>query len=268
MFVQNISPVLFTIGPFEVRYYGLVYAIGFLVTYLLLHRLAKKGGIKNLDADKADIFMLYAIIGSIVGARVLDFVFYNPSIIFTNPLEILMMWHGGMSFHGGLIGAAIAGLLFCRKYKVSFYKLADFAVLPFAATLIFGRIANFINGELYGTITNVPWAVNFNNEKDALGNLVFRHPSQLYEAAKNMIIFFTLLPLYMKKDAKKLKDGVVFWLFVLMYGVLRFIINFWRDDARWLGLSTGQYLCIAMVIVSMFFIFKINRMQIIKNKSS
>ncbi len=253
MFVHNISPVLFTIGPLEVRYYGLVYAIGFLVAYLLFHNIAKKGSIKNLDVDRADIFMLYAIIGSIVGARVLDFVFYNPSIIWTNPLEILMIWHGGMSFHGGLIGGAFAGWLFCRKYKVSFYKLADFAMLPFAATLFFGRIANFINGELPGTITNVPWCVQFPGYEGC------RHPSQLYEAAKNLIIFFTLLPIYMKKNGKRLKDGVVFWLFVLMYGVLRFITNFWRDDARWLGISMGQYLCIAMVAVSVFFLFKINR---------
>jgi len=250
MFVHNISPVLFTVGPFEVRYYGLVYAIGFLVTYLLFHRLAKKDRIKNLNPDRVDIFMLYAIIGSIVGARLLDFVFYNPSIIFTNPIEILMVWHGGMSFHGGLIGGALAGLLFCKKYKVSFYKLADFAVLPFAATLFFGRIANFINGELPGTVTNVSWCVQFPSYEGC------RHPSQLYEAAKNLIIFFTLLPLYMKK---KLKDGVLFWLFVLMYGVLRFIINFWRDDIRWLGLSMGQYLCIAMVIVSVFFLSRLNK---------
>ncbi len=166
-----------------------------------------------------------------------------------------MIWQGGMSFHGGLIGAVVAGLIFCRKYKVKFYKLADFLMLPLAFFLFIGRIANFINGELVGIKTNVPWCVVF---KDYDG---CRHPSQLYEALKNLVIFFTLFFLYTKK---KLKDGIVFWGFVLMYGVLRFIVTFWRESIRLFGLSMGQYLNILMVIVSVIFLYRITRNKKIK----
>jgi len=248
--INNINPVIAQLGPFQIRYYGLVYALGFLITYLLLRRLAKKKTIANFTLDLADTFILYEIAGIIIGARVFEFLFYNPSILISHPWELFMTWHGGMSFHGGIIGAVLAGLIFCRKHKVSFYKLADFMVLPTAIFLFFGRIANFMNGELAGTKTNVPWCVVFRDYDGC------RHPSQLYEAAKNMVIFFTLLVMYTKK---RFKDGMIFWTFILMYGVLRFIINFWRDDPRFLGISTGQYLCLVMIITSIFFLFKINK---------
>jgi len=254
MFYHNINPVLLNVGPFEIRYYGLVYAIGFLVVYFLFRWLAKKGEIKNFNLEKADSLALYLIAGSIVGARLLMFLFYSPATFISDPLEIFRLWNGGMSFHGGIIGAVVASLIFCKKHKVSFYKLADFTVLPLSLFLIFGRIANFINGELVGTKANVPWCVVF---KDYDG---CRHPSQLYEAAKNLVIFISLSILYFSKDIKKkFKDGIIFWLFVLMYGVLRFIITFWRDDPRYFGLSMGQYLCIAMIILSTIFLFKIQK---------
>jgi phosphatidylglycerol:prolipoprotein diacylglycerol transferase len=259
MFVHNINPVLFTLGPFEIRFYGLVYGFGFLLFYLLLHRLAKKKVINNFNSDKADIFSLYLIIGSIVSARVLDFVFFNPAVLFSDPLEVFMIWHGGMSFHGGLIGGIFASYLFCKKYDVNFYKLADFSVIPFSLILFFGRIANFINGELPGTVSSVSWCVKFSGFDGC------RHPTQLYEATKNLLIFITLIPFY---NMKKFKDGVIFWLFILMYGVLRFIINFWRDDERWLFLSMGQYLCIVMIIFSVFFLFRINQKERVKNKKN
>lgn len=264
MFINNINPVFAHIGPFSLRYYGLVYAIGFLCAYFLLRWAAKKKRIENFTVEKADAFTLYLIIGAIVGARVLLFIFYYPGMLLSDPLEIFRIWNGGMSFHGGLIGAVIAGLLFSKKYKVKFYKLADFLVLPLSFFLIFGRIANFINGELVGTRTTVPWCVMFK------GYAGCRHPSQLYEAAKNIFIFITLSILYFSKEIKKkLKDGIIFWLFVLMYGVMRFIITFWREDIRFLGLSIGQYLCLAMIIVSVIFLFKIqkNKNKKSKNKS-
>ena len=187
MFYHNINPVLVSLGPFDIRYYGLVYAVGFLVSYFLLRWIAKKGKINNLTSDRADILILYLILGAVIGARVLLFVFYYPATFITNPLEVLMIWNGGMSFHGGLIGAAGAGLLFCRKYKVSFYQLGDFLVLPLAFFLFIGRIANYINGELVGTMTSAPWCVVFRGYEGC------RHPSQLYEALKNLAIFFVKL---------------------------------------------------------------------------
>ncbi len=254
VFYHNINPVLLHLGPFEIRYYGLVYAIGFLAVYFLFRWLAKKGEIKNFTLDKADVLTLYLIVGSIAGARLLLFVFYSPATFISDPLEIFRIWNGGMSFHGGIIGAVVSCLIFCKRHKINFYKLADFAVLPLSFFLIFGRIANFINGELVGTKTSVPWCVVF---KDYDG---CRHPSQLYEAAKNLVMFISLSILYFSKSIKnKLKDGIIFWLFVMMYGVLRFIITFWRDDPRYFGLSMGQYLCIAMVITSIYFLFRIQK---------
>ncbi|KYK25623.1 hypothetical protein AYK26_05790 [Euryarchaeota archaeon SM23-78] len=262
MFIHNINPVLVSIGPFEIRYYGLVYAVGFLVSYFLLRWIAKKKKIKNLTPDRADILILYLILGAIIGARVLLFVFYQPLTFITDPLEVLRIWTGGMSFHGGLIGAVIAGLLFCKKYKVNFYKLGDFLVMPLAFFLFIGRIANFVNGELVGIKTSVPWCVVFKNYDGC------RHPSQLYEALKNLFIFFALYFMYTKKSLKKkLKDGVIFWSFVIMYGLLRFIITFWRDDPIFLGLSGGQYLSLLMVLMGAFFLFKIKRNKNTKNNT-
>jgi len=261
LFANNWVEKILTLGPFEIRYYGLVYAIGFLIAYLLLRWVAKNGGIKNFTVEKADSFILYLIIGAIVGARVLLFIFYYPHTLLSDPLEVFRVWHGGMSFHGGLVGAIIAGLIFCRKHKVNFYKLGDFMVLPLSFFLIFGRIANFINGELVGTKTHVSWCVVFPGYDGC------RHPSQLYEALKNLVVFITLSILYFNKEIKKkLKDGIIFWLFVLLYGVLRFIITFWRDDPRFLDLSGGQYLCILMVIVSIYFLFRIQRNKKRENK--
>ncbi len=254
MFYHNINPALLSIGPLEIRYYGLVYAIGFIAAYLLLRHTAKKGKIRNFDESKADTLIIYLVLGAIIGARFLLFVFYHPGTLIREPLEVLMIWHGGMSFHGGLIGAVIAGLLFCKKHKISFYQLADLAVLPLAFFLFLGRIANFINGELVGNRTSVPWCVVFPGYDGC------RHPSQLYEALKNLIIFFVLSFMYTKDNIKKrLKEGVIFWGFVLIYGALRLIITFWRDDPRFLGLSGGQYLSLAMFITASVFLFKITR---------
>jgi phosphatidylglycerol---prolipoprotein diacylglyceryl transferase len=251
MFIFNINPVLLQLGPLQIRYYGLVYALGFLTTFFLLHRIGKQAKIKNFDADRADTFTLYLIIGIILGARLFEFLFYETTTLFTSPLEFFMIWHGGMSFHGGIIGAVVATVIFCKRHKVSFYKLADFMVMPAAFFLFLGRIANFLNGELVGTKTTVPWCVVFPDYDNAC-----RHPSQLYEAAKNLVIFFTVLAMNMKK---RFKDGVIFWTFVLMYGILRFIENFWREDPRLFGLSEGQYLSLLMIPVAIFFLIRINK---------
>ncbi|MBN2142627.1 prolipoprotein diacylglyceryl transferase [Candidatus Woesearchaeota archaeon] len=254
MFEQMINPVFLELGPLQIRYYGLVYAIGFLVAYFLLYRIAKQGKIKNLDEERADQLILYMIIGGIVGGRLAHFLFYNFQLLISHPLEIFLIWHGGMSFHGGIIGMALAIWLFARRNHIKFYKIADIVVLPAAFFLIFGRIANFINSELVGVVADparVPWCVKFPVVDDNC-----RHPSQLYEAGKNAVIFTMLLLMSVKG---KFKDGVLFWTFVLMYGSLRFIINFWRqDDILFLGISTGQFLSIIMVPVAAYFLWKLH----------
>ena len=253
MFIPNIDPVLLRLGPFEIRYYGLFFVLGFVIAYFILNYLVKKREIKLTKDDVAD-FLLHIIIGAVLGARLLYIFAYNLHFYLQNPFEMIAIWHGGLSFHGGLIGAAIAGLYFCRKKKIDFYTMADIMAIPLALGLALGRLGNFTNGELYGRVTDVPWAVKF---PDAEG---FRHPSQIYEALKNLIIFFTLW-LIKNKDLPK---GFLFWLFVVMYSALRFIIEFFRQPDEQLGfiigfLSMGQVLSIVMFAVGIYFMHKITR---------
>lgn len=251
MFYNNIDPVLLSIGPFEIRYYGIIFLIGFVMAYFLIIYLAKQRKIELEKDDVAD-FILYLLVGVIIGSRLFYILFYNLKFYLANPLKIFALWMGGLSFHGGLVGAIIAGYIFCKKKNINFYELADIVVIPLALGLGLGRIGNFLNGELVGRITNVPWAVKF---KDYDG---FRHPSQLYESLKNFFMFFVL---WFVKD-KGLKKGFLFWLFVMMYSVLRFFIEFFRaPDPQLgfiiLGLTMGQLLNIAMFSVGVYFISKL-----------
>ncbi|MBW2977187.1 prolipoprotein diacylglyceryl transferase [Candidatus Woesearchaeota archaeon] len=253
MFVHSIDPVLLRLGPFEVRYYGLFFVLGFVMAYFIIGYLADK---KKLGLKKEDVadFLLYIIIGTILGARIFYVLVYNLPFYLENPLEIIAVWHGGLSFHGGFIGAVIAVIYFCRKKKISFYELADIAVIPLALGLALGRIGNFINGELYGRITNVPWAVEFPGAEG------FRHPSQIYESFKNLLIFFVLWKI---KD-KKLPKGFLSWLFVVMYSALRFFVEFFRAPDEQIGfffgfLTIGQVLSLVMFLVGTVFLYKINK---------
>ncbi|MBU2637446.1 MAG: prolipoprotein diacylglyceryl transferase [Nanoarchaeota archaeon] len=245
MFEHNLNPVLLSFGPFEIRYYALAYLFGAILTYFLLKKIAKERKVKIEEREVLD-FVAYTLLSIIIFSRVFYVIFYNFSYFISNPLEIIAIWRGGLSFHGGLVGAVISGIWFARKWKISFWKLADMVVIPVAICLFLGRIGNFINGELYGRLTNVPWAVKF---KDAEG---YRHPSQLYEAGKNLFMFAVL---YLVRN-KKLKDGVMFSLFIVMYGALRFSIEFFREPDPQIGfvifnLTTGQLLCIAMLILGL-----------------
>ncbi|MBW2975140.1 prolipoprotein diacylglyceryl transferase [Candidatus Woesearchaeota archaeon] len=254
MFYHNINPVLLRFGPFEVRYYGIIFALGFILAYFFISFLAEK---KALDLEKDDVWdlLFYLVIGTVLGARLFEVLVYNLPYYLKNPFEIIAVWHGGLSFHGGLIGAVIAGYLYSRKKKISFYDLADIVVIPLAFGLFLGRIGNFLNGELVGRITNLPWCVKFKNYDGC------RHPSQLYESLKNLMIFSVL---WFIKD-KRLKKGMMFWSFVIMYSVLRFFIGFFRaPDAQIgfiLGLTMGQWLNMVMFGVGVYFFFRTNKIK-------
>ena len=253
-----INPVLVSFGPLAIRYYGLVYALGFLCTYFYLQFQIKHKRLR-LTIDNLDTLFMYIIIALIIGARLGEFLFYQTNILFSDPLEVFRIWHGGMSFHGGALGVIIALLIFCKKYKIRFYELTDHLVIPASLALFFGRIANFINQELVGRITNVSWCMNFNGEINAQGEKVCRHPSQLYEALKNLGIFFLLLAHDRQQTFKrKYKEGYITWLFVLSYGVLRTLVNYWRDDVLWLWgiFGTGQFMSILMAIIALIVLFK------------
>ena len=244
MFIQNINPVLINIFGLEIRYYGLVYVIGFL---LILFILMKQRDKLKLKEDDVYDYVFYLVIFTVIGARIFEILFYEPQFYFSNPLEMLMIWHGGLSFHGALTGVIIWTYIFTKKNKLKFYDISDILVIPAAFMLFLGRIANFINGELIGKITNLPWAVKFRNYEG------FRHPTQIYESLKNLLIFFTLL--FLKN--KNLRKGTLTWLFVLFYGTLRFIIEFMKEQRSFiLGIPVPHIFTGLMIVVSLYFLIK------------
>ncbi len=252
MFTHNINPIIFSIGPLEIRWYSLAYILGFLFAIWFLMYLSKNKKIE-LTKDQIYDFVFWLIIGVIVGGRLGYVFFWNPSYYISKPLEIFMIWHGGMAFHGGLLGAIIAGYLFCKKNKISFWRMADIISIPAIFALALGRIANFINAELYGPVTNVSWCVNF---PDAEG---CRHPYQIYAFLKRIFVGLILLFVWIsnekyfdKSGKRKYKDGFIFWLMIMLLGIGRFIIDFWRvDDSAIIGLSIGQWMSLIMFIVGL-----------------
>jgi phosphatidylglycerol:prolipoprotein diacylglycerol transferase len=234
MFVHNLNPVFLDLGFLQIRYYGIFYIIGFLFSIWWVGRFSK------LDKKTVYDLFFWLIIGLIIGARLAMLFIWEPAYYFANPLKLLAVWEGGMSFHGGLIGTLIAGIIFCRKRKINFWHLADIIVLPACIGMALGRIGNFINGELYGTVTRVPWCFKFPSADGC------RHPSQLYESFYNILNFAILF--FMSR--KKHKEGFIFSAFLIFYGIFRFATEFVRySEWRLFGIfSVGQLLCAAMVI--------------------
>ncbi len=230
-----------------INLYGIIFALNFVVVFIVIRAYFKS---KNRDPELAYTGVIYAVLGTLIGARLFHVFYYYPSYFLTNPAEIFYIWQGGLSFHGGLIGVLISGFIFCRKYKIDFLEMADLIVIPTALFLGFGKIANFFNLELYGKITHVSWCVNFEGVEGC------RHPVQLYEAVKNFALFLFLLCLH----SKKTKKGVVFLSFIFLYTLLRFFIDFFREyNAVYLGLGSGQFLNLAAFIISGYFLFSLTK---------
>ncbi|MGM5480553.1 MAG: prolipoprotein diacylglyceryl transferase, partial [Nanobdellota archaeon] len=217
-----------------------------------------KKNIISFSQEEVDMFIIYAIIGGILGGRIGEFLFYQYDVLFSTPLELFKIWKGGMSIHGGILGFLASMTLFCKKYNKRLYDITDLAVIPASLALFFGRIANFINAELVGRVTDVSWCVRFVDAPLPNDRIGCRHPSQLYESIKNIIIFTVLTIRYQHLSFKKRMKGELTWLFVLLYGVLRSVVTIWRDDPRWLFgvLSTGQLLSIIMAIVALIVLLK------------
>ena len=244
MFINNINPAIFSIFGLEIRYYGLVYVIGFLLILFILNKQREK---LKLSKDDVYDYLFYLIIFTILGARLFEILFYEPLFYFSNPLQMLMIWKGGLSFHGALSGVVIWTYIFTRKKRFHFYEVLDILVIPAAFMLFLGRIANFINGELVGKITNLPWGVKFSNYEG------FRHPTQIYESFKNLLIFLILI--FLKN--KNLKKGTLTWLFVFMYGTLRFFIEFLKEQTSFiLGIPITQILSSIMIVVGLYFLLR------------
>ena len=239
MIINNINPVITKIGSLEIRYYGIIFALGFVIGYFFLRHYIKNGRLKNVSTKKLDDLILYLIIGGVAGARLFYAIFYPPYLLFTSPLEIFMVWQGGLAFHGGLIGAIIAVYLFARKNKLKTLALFDALVIPAALGLAFGRIANYTNHELYGPITSLPWCVVFKTVEGC------RHPYQIYASITHFLTFLILLVVYKKSK----KDGTTFWSFILTYGIFRFITDLFKVELKFFGLGIGQLVSIIMIII-------------------
>lgn len=250
----HIDPVIVRIGPLAIRWYGVMYIIGFASSWFLVkYQIGKKG--LRFGADFTDSLYSYLILGLLLGARLGYVLFYDLPAYLRAPLEIFALWHGGMSFHGGLVGSIFAGFIFCKKQKVDFWQVSDLVIVTAPIGLGFGRLGNFINGELYGRTTDVPWAMVFPS-----GGPLPRHPSQLYEFFLEGVVLFTVL--WLLKD-RGFRTGRLTALFIMLYGIFRFLVEFFREPDVQVGyilgpLTMGQLLSSAMIAVGIA-IFAIRR---------
>jgi phosphatidylglycerol:prolipoprotein diacylglycerol transferase len=248
MIWQN-HAVAFSLFGLDVRWYGISYILGFfLVTYLgwwIFEKIKQNSdffaGFKKLDKKKWEDLIFGIFFAGIAGGRLGEFVFYSPQVFWQNPLEIFQVWHGGMSIHGGLLGALVFTFYRTRKYKISILLIFDAIVIPLSLALGLGRITNFLNGELAGVPTGSNWGVIFPHVDNLL-----RHPTQLYESLGSFILAGILF--FMLKKYGKLR-GILTIIFLTGYGITRFIIEFWKSPDGWelLSLSTGQWLCLVMI---------------------
>ncbi len=249
VFYHNLDPILFQIGPIKIYWYGLMYVISFIIVYLYIRAAVKHKKLK-LELKDVDNLMIILTLALIIGARLFEIIFYQPGYYLQNPSQIIAVWKGGLSFHGGLTAMLLAGFLFARKKKISFLNLCDIFVVPLAFAQALGRIGNFINGELYGRITNLPWGMKFPGAEG------FRHPSQLYEMAYNLVIFSFL---FIKRN-KKQPAGYLVSYFLILYPIFRFFTEFVREPEVMIGpLTMGQLLNIAMLLFGIGLFYYIKR---------
>jgi phosphatidylglycerol---prolipoprotein diacylglyceryl transferase len=249
-FVDNLNPILVRLGPLQIHWYGVMYALSFIIGYYLLCYLAPKRSVP-LDRDGIGELILYLVVGVLLGGRLGYVLFYNLPYYLQHPTEIVAVWDGGMSFHGGLIGVTLAGLLFSQKTGISFWSLTELVVPVAPLGLFLGRLGNFINGELWGRPSNVPWAVIFPRAPLVDGLMVPRHPSQLYEAVLEGLVLFTVLWIM----AQKLRPrGLLLGTFLILYGLFRCFVEFFRQPDPQLGfiggvITMGQILSIPMILI-------------------
>lgn len=244
MSYPQIDPVLIHLGPLAIRWYGLMYVIGFVVAYFLMITVVRR---KNYDLTREQVedCLATCILGLILGGRLGYCLIYNLPYYLSHPLKIVAVWEGGMSFHGGMAGILLAGWWYARRNGKPFLLLADLGALGATPGLFFGRIGNFINGELYGRVTDVPWGMVF-----PTGGPDPRHPSQLYEATGEGLLLFVILYLLTRR---RHEHGEIVASFLIFYGVIRFCLEFFRQPDRQMGFvlgsfSMGQMLCGAMIV--------------------
>ena len=242
----SIDPVIFSFGLIQVRWYSLAYIFGFLIGVFLIKRI-NQNKIKNKIIDD---FFIWSIIGVILGGRIGYILFYNINTLFINPIEIFYIWKGGMSFHGGLLGIIFSMILFSKKKSINFFYLSDLVSIVAPIGLFLGRIANFINVELYGRITDFPFAIIYPTI-----DKFPRHPSQLYEAFFEGLVLFIILFFFNRKKIDR-SSGIITGLFLIYYGIFRILIEFLREPDSHLGLffdfiSMGQLLSLPLIAIGL-----------------
>ena len=252
MFINNFDPVAFSIFSLDFRWYSLAYIFGILAGWVV----AKKFFLNNDELKvKFDDYISFLILGIILGGRLGYVIFYNFDYYSSNILEIFKVWQGGMSFHGGLLGVILASIWFAQRNNQNTYIYLDVVSLVAPIGIFFGRIANFVNSELYGKETNLPWGVKFEKIDE-----IYRHPSQLYEAFfEGLLLFFILI--YFRKASSAKNPGFLSGIFLIFYSVFRFFIEFLRMPDEQLGyvlfkLSMGQILCLVFFIFGSYLTLK------------
>lgn len=261
----DIDPVLISIGPLQIHWYGLAYVAGILIGWQYARRLARNTSLWRNETPaiteaQLDDFLLWVAAGIVGGGRVGYILFYDLQSVLQNPMRALEIWNGGMSFHGGLLGTMIAMILFARRNKIAIWSLFDIvsAVVPIG--LFFGRIANFINGELWGRLSSMPWAVVF-----PTGGPFARHPSQLYEAALEGLVLLTVLAVMIYRRHALKTPGLVCGVFVAGYGLARIFVEFFREPDAQIGylldgwLTMGMLLSLPMVFIGLWAVARARR---------
>jgi phosphatidylglycerol:prolipoprotein diacylglycerol transferase len=253
----DIDPVFVTIGPIQLRWYGLMYMASFILGYFVIKKNARK---RKLDLTTDDLYdlLFYLILGVMVGGRLGYVLFYDLASYLEDPLSILAIWQGGMSFHGGFVGVLLAAIWVSRRKGWNFWEIADLVSAAVPIGLGLGRLGNFINGELFGRPSNVPWAMVFPE-----GGPLPRHPSQLYEALLEGVVLFLILRWLYQKNYY---PGTVFWGLVGFYGLFRFLVEFVREPDAHIGLdlgplTRGQLLTLPMLVIGMAMMFIYARRQ-------
>jgi phosphatidylglycerol:prolipoprotein diacylglycerol transferase len=240
----DFDPVAISIGPLQVRWYGLMYLVGFAQFFFLGRYRSRRDPWRGVSWQLIDDLVFWAVLGVVLGGRLGYVLFYKHAYYLAHPLEILSVWQGGMSFHGGFLGVLGAIWLVARRHRVPFLRVTDFIAPLIPGGLAAGRLGNFINGELWGRVSEVPWAMVFRH-----GGPLARHPSQLYQVALEGLLLFVLLWIY---SARPRPMGAVSGMFLVGYGSFRFIAEYFREPDDFLGLlalglSMGQWLSIPMV---------------------
>ncbi|MBM6815819.1 prolipoprotein diacylglyceryl transferase [Olsenella uli] len=256
-----LDPVAFTLGPLTVRWYGIAYLLGFICAGIVMYRTARRWGL-GLSADDVFSIVIGVVFGIIIGARLFYVVFYiwGAGLTLSSPLEIFATWEGGMSFHGGLVGAVVGGALVCRHYGISVPTVCDLGVIGAPLGLFFGRCANFVNGELWGKETDLPWGVMFET-----GGAVYRHPSQLYEAILEGLVIFLVLYLLSRRVPPRPQGTFMGW-FLTLYGIFRFLVEFVRVPDAQLGylfgpITMGQLLSLPLVLLGIVVLVAAHRLN-------